>query len=97
MEPAAAFEVPRAERKMLGGGESDFRLSAQVLGSALTMGERLGDEVAGERRAKAWILEEEGCASRVLRILEPTSPVPPTRAIDGCDSVMLGLRKRILL
>ena len=46
--------VARPEKNMLGGGEMDFRLAAQVLVSELMIAERFGDEVGGERRAKAW-------------------------------------------
>ena len=56
MEPAAALVVPRPEKKMVGGGESDFREAAHVEVSVETMGDRLEDVSGGARRPRAYVL-----------------------------------------
>ena len=55
MEPAAALVVPRAEKKMGGGGEIAFREADHVEVSGETIGDMLEDVSGGARRPSAYV------------------------------------------
>ena len=56
---------------MDGGGAMEVSLVGHSALSAETMGWSFGEVVVGSRRAREWILEMEGRATRVLRMWEP--------------------------
>lgn len=63
--------VPRAERKMLGVGESDLRLEGHIELSDSMRGWRLAEDVERSRRAIAWMVGWEERDVRVVRMWEP--------------------------
>ncbi len=90
-DPAAALVLPRADSRICGGGEMDFRAAGQAVVSGLAMRERLGDVWGrASRRAMAWTRGFEGWKRRDDRIWEPTRPVQPKRAADGLELAMMG-------
>jgi hypothetical protein len=73
MLPAAAFVVPRAERKSWGARERGKR-EGQVEVSVEERGWSLGEDVAvagRSRRVKAWADVMAGLERRCVRIWEP--------------------------
>ena len=68
-----ALVVPRAERKMLGGGERNWKVEGHLEVSGSMRGWRFvdGDDVEMSRRAMAWTVGLEERDVRVVRIWEP--------------------------
>jgi len=63
--------VPRAEKKIGGGGVMVERLEGQALLSLEIIGWSFGEAEEGSRRARVWMLEIGERERRVLRMWEP--------------------------
>jgi len=69
--PAASRVVPRAEKKMLGGGVTEESFEAHSEVSAVTSECNFGSVEVGSRRAREWTEVIEGRERRAERRWEP--------------------------